>query len=73
MSGSVYTIHMHSREIIKRIEAAVWIRIRGKGDHHTYKHLDNPLLLTLVHPKQDLSPGLIERLEKITGLNLRTK
>ena len=64
---------MNSREVIKRALAAGWVLDRINGDHHTFKHPDNDLLLTIVHPKREIGAGLLRRYEKITGLNLRKK
>jgi predicted RNA binding protein YcfA (HicA-like mRNA interferase family) len=57
-----------SREIIATLVAAGWILVRVKGDHHHFKHPTNPAIVTVPHPKRDLSIGVIKSIERTTGL-----
>ena len=59
-----------SREVIQVRQAAGWILVRGKGDHHHFKHDSTPAILTVPHPKRDLSIGVLKSIERITGLKL---
>jgi predicted RNA binding protein YcfA (HicA-like mRNA interferase family) len=59
-----------SREVIRQLEAAGWILVRVKGDHHHFKHDGNPAIVTVPHPKRDLSLGVLKSIERITGLQL---
>ena len=57
-----------SRDVIRQLQAAGWILARVKGDHHHFKHDENPAIVTVPHPKRDLSPGVLKSIERITGL-----
>ncbi len=59
-----------SREVIRLLEAAGWRIARVKGDHHHFKHDSNPAIVTVPHPKRDLSLGVCKSIERITGLKL---
>jgi predicted RNA binding protein YcfA (HicA-like mRNA interferase family) len=54
--------------VIRQLEAAGWIRVRVKGDHHHFKHGRNPAIVTVPHPKRDLSLGVLKSIERIAGL-----
>lgn len=57
-----------SRDIKRQLEKAGWRQVRQAGSHIQFRHPDNPLLVTLPHPKKDLSRGLVRDIEKKTGL-----
>jgi predicted RNA binding protein YcfA (HicA-like mRNA interferase family) len=59
-----------SRDVIQLLRAAGWILVRIKGDHHHFKHDSNPAIVTVPHPKRDLSLGVLKSIERITGLKL---
>lgn len=63
--------HMDSKEVIKALTKAGWIRDRQSGSHVTFKHPDQPLLVTVPHPRRDMPIGLVRSIEKISGLTLR--
>lgn len=46
-----------SQQILKDLEEAGWSVARTRGSHVQLKHPDNPLLVTLPHPKRDLPQG----------------
>lgn len=62
---------MDSKEVIKRLTKAGWVKDRQVGSHATFKHPDQPLLVTVPHPKRDLPIGILRSIEKISGLTLR--
>ena len=62
--GSVKT-----REVIWRIEAAGWYRVRQSGGHSIYRHLVRPGQLTVpVHPGKEVPAGTAARLLKTAGI-----
>ena len=56
--------------MIRALKAAGWTLVRVKGDHHHFKHQRNPDIVTVPHPKRDLSLGVLRSIERITGLKL---
>ena len=62
---------MHSREIIRLIEAGGWVKVAQKGDHVQFKHPIRPGRVTVVHPLKDVSIGVIKDVERKTGVRLR--
>jgi predicted RNA binding protein YcfA (HicA-like mRNA interferase family) len=40
---------------------------RVSGDHHTFKHPQRPMLITVTHPRRDLPIGLVRRIYKLAG------
>jgi Predicted periplasmic or secreted lipoprotein len=59
-----------SRDFIKRLKKAGWVLVRTAGDHHHFKHPDNPHLITVPHPRKDLAQGTLRKLAKIAGIPL---
>ena len=59
-----------SRDVIRQLQDAGWILVRVKGDHHHFKHALNPAIVTVPHPKRDLSLGVLKNIERVTGLKL---
>jgi predicted RNA binding protein YcfA (HicA-like mRNA interferase family) len=59
-----------SRDVIRQLQAAGWSLVRVKGDHHHFKHEQNPSIITVPHPKRDLSRGVLKSIERISGLKL---
>lgn len=56
-----------SRKLIKLLEKDGWMLERVNGDHHTFKHPDRPVLITVTHPRRDLPVGLVCRICKLAG------
>ncbi len=56
-----------SRKLIRWLETEGWVRVRVNGDHHTFKHPERPLLITVTHPRRDLPVGLVRRIYKLAG------
>ncbi len=40
---------------------------RVKGDHHTFKHPRVPKVISLMHPRKDLSIGVVRSIYRIAG------
>ncbi|MBK7579810.1 MAG: type II toxin-antitoxin system HicA family toxin [Myxococcales bacterium] len=59
-----------STDVIRALTNAGWVLVRAKGDHHHFKHATNPAIVTVPHPKKDLSIGVLKSIERITGLRL---
>jgi len=41
------------------------------GDHHQYRHPTKPGVVTVPHPKKDLSKFVLHSIEKQAGIKLR--
>jgi predicted RNA binding protein YcfA (HicA-like mRNA interferase family) len=67
----VYILHMHSRDIIRKLEADGWQLVAVKGSHHQFKHPSKPGRVTLVHPRKDTPIGTVKSMEKQSGIMLR--
>ena len=59
-----------STDVIRHLRAAGWTLVRVKGDHHHFKHPENPAIITVPHPKRDLSIGVLKNIERLSGLKL---
>ncbi len=57
-----------SRQILKDLEEAGWSVARARGSHVQLKHPDNPLLVTLPHPKRDLPRGTAAAIDRAAGI-----
>ena len=57
-----------SKQIIKNLEEAGWSVARTRGSHVQLKHPDNPLLITLPHPKRDLPQGTAAAIYRAAGI-----
>ncbi|GAB7079125.1 type II toxin-antitoxin system HicA family toxin [Megalodesulfovibrio paquesii] len=62
---------MHSREIIRRLEADGWQVIQTSGSHWQFKHPEKPGRVTVPHPKRDVPAGTLRSIERQAGLRLR--
>jgi predicted RNA binding protein YcfA (HicA-like mRNA interferase family) len=59
---------MNSGELIKRLEKSGWVLRGVKGSHHIYTHPRRAGHISILHPKKDLSVGLVHKLLKQAGL-----
>lgn len=57
-----------SRELIGLIEAAGWVLVAVKGDHHQFKHPGRPGRVTIPHPRKDVPAGTAHSVLKQAGL-----
>lgn len=60
---------MNSKKLIKEIKKAGWKKIRVRGSHHQFAHPDYNHVVTVLHPKKDLGPGLIQAIRKQAHLD----
>lgn len=67
----VYFLHMNSESVRCQLLAAGWELKRTRGSHNHFKHPDFKYLITLPHPKKNLSIGVIKDIERKSGLKLR--
>lgn len=59
-----------STDVIRALKAAGWMLVRTKGDHYHFKHPDHPGIITVPHPKKDLSIGVLKSIERASRLKL---
>lgn len=57
----------NSRKLKKRLEKEGWEHVRTEGSHWTYKHPNKNKLITLPHPRKDLTPGVVRTIYKDAG------
>lgn len=62
---------LSSREIIAALQADGWKLKRTTGDHHHFAHPTKRGLVTVPHPRKDMSIGTLKSIEKQAGLRLR--
>ncbi|MEO0548935.1 MAG: type II toxin-antitoxin system HicA family toxin [Pseudomonadota bacterium] len=62
---------MKSRDVIKLIEADGWLHVRTRGSHHHFKHPQKSGIVTVPHPKKDLTLKTILSIEAQSGVKLR--
>jgi len=55
-------------ELIKAVEADVWVLVRIKGSHHHFHHPQKPGIVTIVHPMKIEKPGTANSILKQAGL-----
>lgn len=59
---------MSSKEIIKMLEKDGWKLRRIEGSHHHFKHPSKKGIVTVPHPRKDLSIGTVNNILKQAGL-----
>lgn len=59
---------MDSRALIRMLVEEGWREVRVVGSHHTFKHLDRAMILTVPHPKKNLPIGTVNSILKEAGL-----
>jgi len=64
----MYDPPVDSREVLRRLEAAGWVKVAQKGSHLQLKHLSKPGRVTVPHPKRDLPKGTLRSIERQSGL-----
>lgn len=62
---------MHSREIIKRLTKAGFVKVGQAGSHVQMKHPDRAGRVTIPHPRKDMPIGTLKSIEKQSGVRLR--
>jgi len=58
---------MHSKDVIRRLEAAGWVLHHVKGSHYQFKHPTRPGKVTVPHPKKDLPVGTLRSIFRQVG------
>lgn len=66
----LYGCRVHSREVIRRLQADGWTLVRTKGSHHHFRHPVKPGLVTVPHPKGSLPLGTLKSIERQSGVSL---
>ena len=61
---------MNSRDVIKKIEAYGWFKVRQSGSHCQFRHPTRPGTATVPHPKRDLPIGTLRSISRQTGVPL---
>ena len=51
----------NSRRLIKQLESEGWYLHKIKGNHHHFKHNNNPGKVTVQHPKKDIPVSTLRR------------
>jgi predicted RNA binding protein YcfA (HicA-like mRNA interferase family) len=62
---------MHSREVIRILEANGWSEVTRKGSHVQFKHPARPGRVTVPHPNRDIKIGTLRSIERQSGIRLR--
>jgi predicted RNA binding protein YcfA (HicA-like mRNA interferase family) len=62
---------MHSREVIRILEANGWSEVTRKGSHVQFKHPTRPGRVTVPHPNRDIKIGTLRSIERQSGIRLR--
>ena len=58
-------LRMEVRDIIRRLESSQWKLIRQKGSHRTFKHPNQPMVVTVPgHWNDDLPLGTLKSILK---------
>lgn len=62
---------MDSREIIRRLEADGWYRVRQRGSHVQFKHPAKPGRVTVPHPEKDIPAKTLRSIERQSGVRFK--
>ena len=62
---------MKSSDVIKKLEADGWTLLRVRGSHHIFAKDGVEALITISHPRKDMTIGQVKDTEKISGLKFR--
>jgi hypothetical protein len=62
---------MKSSDVIKQLEANGWTLQRVNGSHHIFAKEGVMEVITISHPKKDMTIGQIRDAEKKSGLKFR--
>ena len=62
---------MKSGDVIKKLEADGWKLQRVSGSHHVFAKDGVTDIITISHPKKDMTIGQVKDAEKISGLKFR--
>ena len=59
--------NMHSKDVIRRLEADGWVLHHVKGSHYQFKHPARQGKITVPHPKKDLPVGTLRSIYRQVG------
>ena len=62
---------MKSSDVIKQLEADGWALLSVRGSHHVFAKDGVEELITISHPKKDMTIGQLRDAEKKSGLKFR--
>lgn len=62
---------MKSADVIRKLEQDGWRLDRVSGSHHTFKKKGFERIVTVPHPRKDLGKGLVRKIERDSGVNLK--
>jgi predicted RNA binding protein YcfA (HicA-like mRNA interferase family) len=62
---------MHSRDVIRLLEADGWKEVARKGSHAQFKHPVKKGRVTVPDPKRDLPVGTLRSIERQSGIRIR--
>ena len=62
---------MHSRGVIRLLEADGWKEVARKGSHAQFKHPVKKGRVAVPHPNRDLPVGTLRSIEKQSGIRIR--
>lgn len=60
-----------SADVIFALKRAGWEHVRTNGSHHHFHHPRRPNLVTVPHPRKDLSIAMLRKLLAACGVRLR--
>jgi len=66
----LYDQAVKSTDIIRAL-AEGWYLVRVEGSHYHFAHPTKSGLVTVPHPRKDVSIGTIESIERQSGMTLR--
>ncbi|MBO4288771.1 MAG: type II toxin-antitoxin system HicA family toxin [Lachnospiraceae bacterium] len=58
-----------SREVIRQLETAGWVRVRVTGSHYHFRHPDRPGIVTVKHPCRDIPPATLKSISRQSGID----
>jgi len=61
---------MHSRDVIRKLEADGWREVARKGSHAQFKHPAKTGRVTVPDPRRDIPIGTLRSIERQSGLKL---
>jgi predicted RNA binding protein YcfA (HicA-like mRNA interferase family) len=62
---------VNSREVIRAIERAGWVRAATRGSHSQFIHPTRPGRVTVPHPERDIPIGTLRSIERQAGVKLK--
>ncbi len=57
----------NSRKLIRMLEKDGWVLDRVNGDHHVFKHAKLAKVISLTHPRREVTIGLVRSIYRIAG------